>query len=115
MERSQPKSRSRRFMSRFDALELHACVELQGEDGEKFIEQDDESRSPTMFSVYGHLKTGGIQCLEDFDTHKAALTWMKQEATRCRFELGFEDFWEHGPKEQTPSSAPAAPSSRRSR
>lgn len=92
-------------MRRFDALELHACIELEDPSGEKFIEQADDERNPTMFSVYGHLKTGGVFCLEDFATHEAALTWMKAEAARCRFELGYEDFWEHGGKEQRPTEA----------
>lgn len=92
-------------MRRFDALELHACIELEDQDGEKFIEQADEESSPTMFSVYGHLKTGGIFCLEDFATHEAALVWMKAEAVRCKFEFGYEDFWEHSGKEQWPTAA----------
>ena len=103
MKFPKPKKRSLRFMSRFDALELHACVE-HTQDGETFIEQEDEVLEPTMFSVYGHLiSPGGVQCLEDFETHRAALAWMKKEAARCKFELGYEDFWEHGKKEQKPT------------
>lgn len=99
-----PTTRSLRFMSRFDALELHACVEHQAaQSGETFIEQEDDERNPTMFSVYGHLKSGGVFCLEDFEKHSTALAWMKSEAARCRFELGYEDFWEHGAKEQKPT------------
>ena len=98
----KPKQRSLRFMSRFDALELHACVE-HTENGETFIEQEDEVKRPTMFSVYGHLKKGHVSCLEDFKTHRSALAWMKREAARCNFELGYEDFWEHGRKEQKPT------------
>ena len=91
-------------MRRFDALELHACVEIEDTDGQKFIEQADEEKNPTMFSVFGHLREpGGIQCLEDFKTHRAALMWMKREARRCGFSLGYEDFWEHGGKEQQPT------------
>ena len=92
-------------MRRFDALELHACIELEDPSGEKFIEQADDERNSTMFSVYGHLKTGGIFCLEDFATHDAALAWMKAEAARSKFELGYEDFWEYGRKEQRPTGA----------
>ena len=61
---------------------------------------EQQHRDPALFSVYGHLKVGGISCLADFHTHSAALAWMKTEAARCRLELGFEDFWEHGAKEQ---------------
>lgn len=104
MKFPKPKERSLRFMSRFDALELHACVEHQDPQGEKFIEQEDEVLKPTMFSVYGHLPAGGISCLADFKTHHAALAWMKKEAARCQFELGYEDFWEHGAKEQAPTA-----------
>ena len=74
------------------------------QDGQKFIEQEDGEKTPTMFSVYGHLiYPGGVMCLEDFATHRAALAWMKKESARCKFELGYEDFWEHGAKEQKPS------------
>lgn len=103
MKFPKPQTRGLRSMRRFDALELHACVEFEDARGEKFIEQADEERSPTMFSVYGHLKTGGIFCLEDFAIHEAALAWMKTEAARCKLELGYEDFWEHGAKEQEPT------------
>lgn len=48
----KPQTRSLRSMRRFDALELHACVELVDDHGEKFIEQADEELTPTMFSVY---------------------------------------------------------------
>lgn len=97
-------------MRRFDAMELHACVELEDEHGEKFIEQADEEITPMMFSVYGHLKSGGISCLEDFATHEAALAWMKAEAARCKLSLGYEDFWEHGGKEQRPTGkGPGSP------
>lgn len=104
MKFPKPKTRSLRYMNRFDALELHACVERKGQNGVRFVEQEDEAKNPTMFSVYGHLiSPGGIFCLEDFKTHPAALAWMKMEAARCRFELGYEDYWEHGQKEQKPT------------
>ena len=75
------------------------------ENGATFIEQGDDVLKPTMFSVYGHLiSPGGVQCLEDFKTHRAALAWMKREAARCKFELGYEDYWEHGGKEQEPTA-----------
>ena len=72
MKFPQPKQRSLRFMNRFDALELHACVEHQDPNGVKFIEQEDDERNPTMFSVYGHLKVGHISCLEEFKNHAGA-------------------------------------------
>ncbi len=100
----KPKKRSLRFMSRFDALELHACVEHRDSNAVKFIEQEDEVLEPTMFSVYGHLKVGHVSCLEDFKTHRSALAWMKKEATRCKFELGYEDYWAHGNKEKKPTA-----------
>lgn len=104
MKFPKPRTRSLRSMRRFDALELHACVEREDPAGEKFVEQEDDEKKPTMFSVYGHLiSPGGVVCLEDFKTHAAALTWMKAEAARCRFALGFEDYWEHGGKEQKPT------------
>lgn len=104
MKFPKPKKRSLRFMRRFDALELHACVE-HTQDGETFIEQEDEVLKPTMFSVYGHLiSPGGVECLEDFKTHRAALAWMKHEAARCNFAHGYEDFWKHGGKEQKPTA-----------
>ncbi len=104
MKFQKPKKRSLRFMSRFDALELHACVEHEDPNGVKFIEQEDDVKKPTMFSVYWHLKMGHVSCLEDFKTHRSALAWMKKEAARCKFEFGYEDYWGHGKKEQKPTA-----------
>ena len=101
----KPRTRSLRSMVRFNALELHACVEHHDQSGQPFIEQEDDVKCPTMFSVYGHLKSGGVSCLEDFKTHPTALAWIKTEAARCRFDLGYEDFWEHGKKEQRPTGS----------
>ena len=41
----EPRTRSLRYMNRFDALELHACVEHEDYDGEKFVEQHDDDDS----------------------------------------------------------------------
>jgi len=50
----------------FDGLELHPVQELTDErDGSQYCEQCDPDAAH-FWSVYGHLKEGGVLCLEDF-------------------------------------------------
>lgn len=113
MKFQKPKTRSLRYMNRFDALELHACIvigtHMRGGKKIEDIEQDDDEKKPAMFSVYGHFREqGGVNCLEDFERHADAVKWMKKEAARCKFELGYEDYWCHGKQEQSPTGAELA-------
>lgn len=94
MKFNKPIEHSTKYMKRYDALELHAVRDLGAPIG---IEQDDDAKGPgVFFSVYGHLiDPGGIFCLADFKTHAQALSWMKAQHRKHKFELGYEDFWAH--------------------
>ena len=55
----------------YDGLEIHPCHEQEEDDGSTHIEQC-EAEEAQFWSVYGHLKTGGIECFEDHPTEKEA-------------------------------------------
>lgn len=60
--------------TRFDGFEIHPCL-IVGEDAQRQIileqcEQDDPGIS--VWSVYGHLVAGGLECLADFDQRQQA-------------------------------------------
>ncbi len=68
----------------YDGLELHPVHDQRWDDEERgprpFNIPDDhetwcepcEEHEAHFWSVYGHLKTGGIECFEDFETETAA-------------------------------------------
>ena len=49
----------------YDGLEIHPVCTIKEQDGTTF-EEICEPEEADMWSVYGHLKTGGIECFEDF-------------------------------------------------
>lgn len=50
----------------WDGYEIHPCKEFTDEKGYKFIETvDDEPETADFWSVYAHLKWGGVECLAD--------------------------------------------------
>jgi hypothetical protein len=52
----------------FDGLEIHPVQDLTDEsDGTRYCEQCEPSEAH-FWSVYGHLKEGGVLCIEDFAT-----------------------------------------------
>lgn len=56
----------------FDGLEIHPVRELTDEtDGTRYCEQCTPQEAQ-FWSVYGHLREGGVLCLEDFETEAAA-------------------------------------------
>ena len=58
--------------ARFDAFEVHACMTVgEDEQGLTILEQCDDSQA-SLWSVYGHLVTGGLECLGDFNTRAKA-------------------------------------------
>ncbi len=60
-----------RDIQQFDGLEIHPCRTEHAEDGGTFIEQC-EPESAEFWSVFGHYKTGGVSCFEDFPTEAQA-------------------------------------------
>lgn len=51
-------------LTTFDALEIHPVKELM-DDGQLFCDQCEEDESPDFYTVYAHIKTGGLQALMD--------------------------------------------------
>ena len=61
--------------SLFDGYEMHPCTLSQNAQGEQWIDQCEEDYPNLAFwSVYGHLKTGGLECLSDHATKDEALS-----------------------------------------
>jgi hypothetical protein len=57
---------------RFDAFEVHGCLTVgEDEQGLTILEQCDDNLA-SLWSVYGHLVTGGLECLGDFNTRAKA-------------------------------------------
>ncbi len=51
----------------YDAVEVHGVRDTGPlPDGSTCCEVDDDQ--PQFFSVYGHLREGGVECIGDFDT-----------------------------------------------
>ena len=60
--------------TRFDAFEIHPCL-TAGEDehGQVILEQcNEDDPAISVWSVYGHLVEGGLECLADFDGRQQA-------------------------------------------
>jgi hypothetical protein len=60
-----------RDIQQFDGLEIHPCRTEHAEAGGTFIEPC-EPEAAEFWSVYGHYKTGGVLCCEDFPTQTEA-------------------------------------------
>jgi hypothetical protein len=60
--------------ARFDGFEVHACLAAgEDENGQILLEQSDEDDPAVcVWSVYGHLVAGGLECLADFDQREQA-------------------------------------------
>ncbi|MCG2784777.1 MAG: hypothetical protein L6461_06690 [Anaerolineae bacterium] len=60
--------------SRFDHFEVHPCLAAgRDEHGQILLEQSDEDDPAVcVWSVYGHLIAGGLECLADFDQREQA-------------------------------------------
>lgn len=60
--------------TRFENFEIHPCLSTsQDEHGLVFLEQcNEDNPAISVWSVYGHLKEGGLECLADFETQTQA-------------------------------------------
>ncbi len=89
----------------YSAFEYHACLKAdEDKAGNACLEQFDEhDPGASVWSVYGHLVTGGLECVADFDDsgqarefldliHKAALFQaLREQAEDAHLEAAFED------------------------
>lgn len=60
--------------TRFDGFEVHPCL-TAGEDehGQVLLEQcDEDDPAISVWSVYGHLVKGGLECMADFESRQLA-------------------------------------------
>lgn len=62
----------------YDALEIQGVrdINLPGDSQGSCCEVDNEN--PQFFSVYAHLKDGGVECVGDFATHTLAENYAKE-------------------------------------
>src|SRR6202021_1534806 len=61
--------------SRFDAIEVHDVSEFSDPEGSSYEEPDSDRVTPSTYSVYAHLKGGGIDCCGDFSRRSDALAY----------------------------------------
>jgi hypothetical protein len=66
-----------RDIQQFDGLEIHPCRIERTEDGGTFIEQC-APEDAEFWSVYGHCRSGGVLCFEDFPTETEAHAFAKR-------------------------------------
>lgn len=89
----------------YNAFEYHPCLQV-GEDeaGQASLEQcDQDDPGASIWSVYGHLVTGGLECLADFGDRDQAVEFLdliqkaalfqaiQEEAEDAHLEAAFED------------------------
>jgi hypothetical protein len=59
----------------FDALEIHPCAVIDRDcDGTETVEQC-EPQDAHFWTVYGHLRSGGVDAFEDFPTEAEAIAF----------------------------------------
>lgn len=60
--------------TRFDGFEIHPCLSAgEDEQGQIILEQcEEDDPALSVWSVYGHLVVGGLECLADFDHRQPA-------------------------------------------
>lgn len=71
----------------YDALEIQGVRDhnLPGDPEGSCCEVDNEN--PQFFSVYAHLREGGVECVGDFATHILAETYAKELATKYNWPI----------------------------
>jgi len=61
----------------FDNYEIGACVLLNPSDPTRFDRCDADNPDIAFWSVFGHLKTGGLECISDHETYDEAIEFME--------------------------------------
>ena len=61
----------------FDTYEIGACVLLSPSDPSRFDRCDDYNPDIAFWSVFGHLKTGGLECISDHETYEEAKVFIE--------------------------------------
>lgn len=53
----------------YDSYEIHPCILL---DGQHYEQCDEDNPNIAVWSVYGHIPTGGLECISDHATKDEA-------------------------------------------
>jgi hypothetical protein len=89
----------------YNAFEYHPCLKVsEDEMGKAVLEQcNEDAPSIAVWSVYGHLVTGGLECIADFDCKDHAVKFfdliqkaamfqaIREQAEDAHLEADFED------------------------
>jgi len=59
----------------FDALEIHPCAVIGNDRLDKPIVEQCEPNDAQFWTVFGHLRTGGVDAFEDFATEAEAIAF----------------------------------------
>ena len=65
------------IFQKFDNYEMGACALLNPTDPTQFDRCDADDPDIAFWSVYGHLKTGGLECISDHETFEEAKEFME--------------------------------------
>ena len=69
----------------YDQLEIHGVSETPDGNGGTVCEVDDEN--PEFYSVYAHLKVGGVECIGDFPSPAEAMAYASVYSVRYGWPL----------------------------
>jgi hypothetical protein len=61
----------------FDNYEIWPCVLLCPYDPTRFDRCEPDDPNIAFWSVYGHLRTGGLECISDHETFEEAYEFMQ--------------------------------------
>ena len=71
----------------FDNYEIGPCVLLDPTDPTRFDRCEADDPDIGFWSVYGHLRTGGIDCISDHETYDEAKEFMETLPPRSRIPI----------------------------
>lgn len=66
-----------KLFQKFDNYEIGACVLLHSHDPIQFDRCDADDPDIAFWSVFGHLKTSGLECISDHETFEEAKEFME--------------------------------------
>ena len=83
-----------KIFARFDNYEISPCLVVDiSETGEIIYEACDSDNSDiAIWCVYGHLKTGGRECISDHQTNEEAKEYMKTLPKISQVHIPFDGF-----------------------
>jgi hypothetical protein len=64
------------IFKKFDNYEIGACVLLNPSNPTRFDRCGADNPDIAFWRVFGHLKTGGLECISDHETYEEAIEFM---------------------------------------